>query len=206
MAHLYVSSASSQSGLRSIERQSHRGQACEKRGDVALQPRHTVASLQRRHDVGERACPIAQREDCRPRGVQAHEALGIEEHVTVPDLVSLQPRLGVQAWYHRPAPGSGPRSTASRRLHSTSHLNSSAATARSCSAGLRSRSVTRRSAYSASRGACCRRLLKYCSPSGSTHGEWSSIAASRSLTIRGANISVSGAATDSSQGLEGSGE
>src|SRR5438270_2673537 len=34
-----------------------------KHGDVALQPRHAVASLQRRHDVGERACPIARSEE-----------------------------------------------------------------------------------------------------------------------------------------------
>src|SRR5205807_2953062 len=167
--HLYVSSASSQSGLGSIYHQTLRGESVEKRGNVAFQPARAVPPLQRRDDVGERARSVAQREDLRTRRVESHEALGIEQHLTSPHLVALEARLGVQAGSHRPPSGSGPRSTASRRPHSTSHLNSSAATARSCSVGLRSRSVTRPSAYSASRGACCRRFLKYCRPSGSTH-------------------------------------
>src|SRR2546425_10251654 len=45
--HLYVSSASSQSGLGSIQDQSLGGESLEKRGDVSLQPRHAVALLQR---------------------------------------------------------------------------------------------------------------------------------------------------------------
>src|SRR5207247_2219657 len=145
-----------------------------------------VALLQRRHDAGDRAHAVTQPEDLRARRIQRHQPFGVEQHIPPTHVVVLEARLGVKARYgrssgggHGAVPGMGPRSTASSRHHSTSHLNSSAATARSCSSGVRKRSVTRPRAYSASRGAWVSRFLKYCSPAGSTHLLWLSIPASR---------------------------
>src|SRR5204863_9320161 len=204
--------ARSHSGLGTIRNQPLGGEPVQKRRDVTLDsslPSRAVASLQRRHHVGDRANAVAQLEDLRPRRIQRHQALRIEQHVPAAHVVVLEARLWVEARHarapcrrHTIVPGRGPRSTESSRHHRTSHLNSSAATARACSCGARNRSVTRPSAYSASRGACVSRFLKYCSPAGSTHGYWLSIAASRSFTISGANISVSEAATASSHGLD----
>src|SRR5215213_5797553 len=148
--------------------------------------RADVARRQHRRDLLERP-PVAQFEDLRRRLVQTDRALRNQEHVLAAHVVVLEAGAVHEARApHAAASGCvAPCSIASSCAQSTSVLNLSAATARSCCSRVTQRSTTSPSAYSASRGACTSRSRKYSRPARSIHGYWASSAASRTRIAPG---------------------
>ena len=110
--------------------------------------RARVALRERRRDVVQRAPAVAQLEHVDRGLVQAHGALRDEQQMLAAHVVVLEADAVDEPGAVHGATGGcvSPRSIASSCAHSTSVLNLSAATARSCCSGVRQRSTTSPSA------------------------------------------------------------